>query len=300
MLTTIMTITDTDLVLYADGTLSKDRQKELLDAAYGNSRLKETLLALDASRLPIKAAFSMQELPAVPESLKQDVRHLISISTGVKATTSQVKNVIQLNEKTTTGYSFGSWAQAACLLLGFAVSAGAGYQWGSNVTAKHQLTAGAGTNAKSSASTDGTIQDALVNRVLSYQSLYVTNTVKGITPNPEMTEQYLNSIATTSSLKTAIPDLSEAGYQFTRAQELGFEGQPLIQLIYTKEGELPLALCFMPTQGEKNSSLRITENQTLNTADWIADGQRYVIVASEPNAVLQSLYNLSVSSFSDA
>lgn len=282
-----MTITDTDLVFYADGNLDSNRKHELLEAAGKDPSLKETLLALDASRLPYKAAFDTRPLPELPEHLRQDVRYWVSMTRDKTGTweLSNDKSSIASSAQVSKPF-FGSWAQAAALALAVTLSAVAGHQLAGNGATETQL---------ATIATD--TQTSWVHRVHSYQSLYVNNTVKDITPDLEATAQRLETLASLSSLTAAIPDLSAVGYQFTRAQELGFEGQPLIQLIYTQDGKLPLALCFMPSSDQKDTPLRLMEHDRLHTADWINDGQRYVIVASESTDTLQALYELTRHSF---
>ena len=278
-----MNPTDDDLVLYAENALSQERRQQLLDASKNNPDLAETLAALDASRLPFKQAFDQQAVPAVPDALKNTVRDLI-----------KENNDIALSEKA----KFSQWplrfAQAACLALCIGAGYITGITQGDNLT----LVAGGNTDNAGQSAYDG-LQVAWVQRVVDYQSLYVANTVKNVEVDLKASLRQLEKLGESSGMRTAIPDLSEAGYTFTRAQELGFDGTPLVQLVYTKEGNAPLALCFMPAGGDSDQAVNVAQQRGLAAVDWIVDDQRFVIVADESVEAMEKLYKVTQGVFSD-
>lgn len=281
-----MNPTDDDLVLYAEGVLSQERRQQLIDASKNNPDLAETLAALDASRLPFKQAFDQQAVPAVPDALKNSVRDLIKEKAE--------NNLISVRDKST----FSQWplrfAQAACLAL----CIGAGYVTGITQGDNLSLVAGGDTDtAGQGANAD--LQVAWVQRVVDYQSLYVANTVGNVEVDLNASLRQLEKLSESSGMRTAIPDLSEAGYTFTRAQELGFDGTPLVQLVYTKEGHTPLALCFMPADGDSDQAANIAQQRGLGAVDWIVDDQRFVIVADESVEAMERLYKATQGVFSD-
>lgn len=68
--------TNEDLVLYADNALSSKRKQQLRDSAEKDPVISKQLQALDKSRLPFKAAFERQQLPPLPDDLRQKVTSL--------------------------------------------------------------------------------------------------------------------------------------------------------------------------------------------------------------------------------
>lgn len=44
---------------------------------------------------------------------------------------------------------------------------------------------------------------------------------------------------------------------------------------------------------EQSTHVRIGDHEGLRTADWIQNGQRFIIVGEESEAVMQSLYELA-------
>ena len=268
-----MTLSDEELVLYADGALSEERRQEIIQSAAHDPELAEILAALDASRLPYQAAFQQKSEPPVPEHIRNTVRQLINenAQTGAAPEHSVAESA---NVSSSERRVWPSWfLQAACLVL----SLGVGYIAGSGLLSHDRSTATAG-------------DLDWVQRVADYQSLYVPNTVRHIEVDQAASQKTLDTIAKSSGLTTAIPDLTASGYAFVRAQELGFEGEPLVQLVYHKEGRPPLALCYMAASQSNNTPVHLQDFHGLSTASWTDDQQRYVIVAEESAETLTELY----------
>lgn len=80
--------------------------------------------------------------------------------------------------------------------------------------------------------------------VASYQALYVTETLSNAAQSPEDADLVLARAA-----KTFGVDLEHAtqvqGMTFKRAQMLGFEGRPLLQMAYLTPDGTPMALCLV-------------------------------------------------------
>ena len=296
-----MKCTDEDLVRYADNTISAERRDRLLDAAEHDTELAETLAALDASKLPFKAAFDQQPLPPVPEALRNEVSNLVSVANGDNVTridTARSSSGRDRKKLSLTGWP-GYLAQAACLILcvgiGFAIGRADRNTMPTDITSVDITSTDAVSQRQST-------QSEWVARVADYQTLYVANTVGNVEADLPGTLEKLEKLETleqTSELRTAVPDLSEAGYQFARAQELGFEGKTLVQVVYTKAGNTPLALCYMVADGERDEHLMIASRHGLGTASWINNNQRFVIVGNEPAEALRDLYRLASTEFTE-
>jgi len=88
-----------------------------------------------------------------------------------------------------------------------------------------------------------------------------------------------------------IPELE--GYEFVRAQHLEYGGAPLLQLVYLGAEGVPLALCFMPTQQQANGQVaedvKLGSYYGLNTAEWMQNERRVVMVSDAPHETMQEL-----------
>jgi len=103
--------------------------------------------------------------------------------------------------------------------------------------------------------------------------------------------ELLASVSGDHPMVTGIPDLSEFDYTFARAQQLGFEGNALIQLVYAKEGSSPLALCYMPGATEADRELAMSQIHDVGAASWVSEFQHFVVIADEPHETLNAIYD---------
>ncbi len=272
-----MIITDDELLHYCDGNLDKKRAELIEKMAAEDNELARRIALMNASNLPYKEAFESEQLPEMPESLSLNVEKILGEDR-------QSNNA--LKEELTGASDKLNWAKEIFYhkrIIGLAASFAFCFSIGYLVANWN----GQADTALIQASDD---QADWVKRVADYQTLYVENTVSSLVPNDAATTALLNKMEQTSELKTGVPDLSEHGYTFVRAQELGYKAEPLVQLVYYKPGKAPLALCYMPSDGESSAELTIGEHEDLHTADWIHNGQRFVIVGSEPTHVMRRLY----------
>ncbi len=270
---------DTDLVLYADGLLDPERKERLLQTAANDATLANTLAALDASRLPFKAAFNQQRMPEVPEKLRDDLHNLTRVTRELG-----VAPATNLRSRKRLPITLAQAASLAlCVGLGFAIGKAPLADYWNNSTVQHPRSAS---------------HIEWVDRVLNYQSLYVPNTTAHIKADWKSANAIIERLTRTLGLKAAIPDLSDAGYEFARVQELGYEGQPVLQLVYNKAGKPPLALCFMPAANDADTTLKIVKHLNLSVADWIAHNQRFALVADESPIALEQLFAIIRAEFS--
>ena len=83
--------------------------------------------------------------------------------------------------------------------------------------------------------------------VANYQSLYVTETLAASEPEEER-QARLTTLS--EALGTDLTPLLGVGeIEYRRAQLLGFEGEPLVQVAYLKNG-VPIAICITRVPGE--------------------------------------------------
>lgn len=254
---------------YVDGELDAVEAAEFERECESDPTLAAEVEALEVSRLPYRAAMSPRHQPKIPAS----VHHAVTSAIEDARATDQVN---------------GSAAQAARTKRKWSLAVAATFLAG--------LVTGPLVNGVLTSQTrdEGSEWAALV---ADYQSLYVPETIGGI-DRPEArlrAEQLLKSINAKSGLPDRIPDLSAEGYEFVRAQHLGYQGEPLVQLVYADGDGNPLAVCYMPSDSDSVGADAIVEyTQGLGTIRWQEDGTRYVIVADETSERLETLHALSV------
>ena len=122
--------------------------------------------------------------------------------------------------------------------------------------------------------------------VARYQALYVPETVAYLDATPDTLAQEMARASEALDLVLPVEALqSVGGLQLRRAQVLGFEGQPLIQLAYTDAQGTPFALCIMPGQSGGGAE----KLAGLATHAWASDSHGFVLVGDGPQADVSRL-----------
>jgi len=298
-----MNYSELDVLDFVEGRLDDQQTAEFLAQLRVDPDLAAAVETMQASQLPIAQAYKLHDTPPVPEALRRQVDALTASyefeeKRQGSSTGSVVTDRTSINPVTNDGIQHSAKSRigkltamglTACLISGIAIG---------TLATKSYLQQNLKHNNIVSIELDAELSfnelkhNRLVKRIASYQSLYVENTVANLSATPiDDAAELLKSIDNSGHLPSSIPDFSALGYQFARAQELGFEGQALVQLVYKKTGSAPLALCFMRDAAMQSLPMVVSQHHGLNAASWVTDGHHYVLVAEEPNAVMKQLYD---------
>ncbi|OIQ33137.1 MAG: hypothetical protein BM562_01795 [Alphaproteobacteria bacterium MedPE-SWcel] len=115
--------------------------------------------------------------------------------------------------------------------------------------------------------------------VASYQSLYMTETVEQTTQSPAMANAVLEQFHSRSGVDLAAVTALE-GLDFHRAQVLGFNNKPLMQMAYLGDEGTPFALCVINT-ANADSALTDRMAQGLAATSWTSDGVGYLVIGGQ-------------------
>ena len=316
-----MKYSEVDILHFIEGQFDDKKTAEFLAEQRNDPELAAAVATMQASQVPIDRAFKQQDYPPVPDSLRNQLELLASAShsTGSQVTNTEAESSVSSRATSASGSTVitnssdqlesmqqppgslsDSKAQsrkpqrfmfAACLACGIGVGALLSQFYVSN-----NQSASPEPTAQIDAQIEQSKHHRLVERIADYQSLYVENTVATISDTRlDHANTLLDATADASKLNYVVPDFTSFGYEFARAQELGFEGQTLVQLVYRKPGTTPLALCFMPDDGAESVPMSLSEHHQLMAASWVADQHHYVLVAEESNDILKQLYNTASS-----
>jgi len=125
--------------------------------------------------------------------------------------------------------------------------------------------------------------------VKSNKSAETLTTVEGTLDNN--VSALSKRLEATTDLTLQVPQLE--GYRFIRAQQLSFNGEPLVQLVYLGDTGVPLALCFMNNRDD-NPALTLGTNFGLQTAEWVYAGKRFVIVSDASESQLKQFQQATI------
>ncbi len=126
-----------------------------------------------------------------------------------------------------------------------------------------------------------------VDAVASYQALYVTETLAASQQDPAQTADVLSDAA--ASFDVALgPALVLEGLEFKRAQMLGWNGKPLLQMAYLAEDGTPMALCLTRV-GAEDRGPKTSVSHNLAGVSWVQDGVGYYLVGGSDTEQVEAL-----------
>ncbi|MEL7012458.1 MAG: hypothetical protein AAFO72_04175 [Pseudomonadota bacterium] len=107
--------------------------------------------------------------------------------------------------------------------------------------------------------------------VANYQSLYVTETLSGVTEPQGVSEAKLIALSEVLGLDlTNLPEVD--GLAYRRAQQLGYKGAPLAQLTFLTANGGPVALCILRTGGADTSGIETDTLDGMAAYSWVDNG----------------------------
>ncbi len=117
--------------------------------------------------------------------------------------------------------------------------------------------------------------------VAHYQALYVPDTLAAITPDADRLKAEFSSAGKAVGLPLDPQDFSDIdGFTLRRAQVLGFEGSPLVQIAFTLNDGSPIAFCILAQSG-KPSGPETDFLVGLAAASWSTDTHRFLAIGGD-------------------
>ncbi|WP_299620320.1 hypothetical protein [uncultured Tateyamaria sp.] len=125
-----------------------------------------------------------------------------------------------------------------------------------------------------------------VSFVASYQALYTTATLADAAPTAAETTAQLVTVSQAVGLDlTGLPEA--AGLTFKRAQVLGFNGKPLVQIAFLRDDGTPVALCIIPA-GPDAKPVNMGAAEGLGLARWNTPGHGFLLIGGTDAAPLEA------------
>lgn len=116
-------------------------------------------------------------------------------------------------------------------------------------------------------------------QVAIYQALYVTDTLSHIAPDPAVLSVELERSSAALGRSLDLNGVRQLdGLNLLRAQVLGFNGTPLVQMAYLSETGVPIAFCAVHIGADAKAGITSEELAGLPSVSW-SDGEfSYMIV----------------------
>lgn len=118
-----------------------------------------------------------------------------------------------------------------------------------------------------------------VEAVASYQALYVTATLDHATQAPDATAGVLTQASADFDV-TLDPAIDIDGLDFKRAQMLGWNGKPLLQIAYLDGDGTPMALCLTRV-GAEDRGPKTSVSHDLAGVSWVKNGVGYYLIGGQ-------------------
>jgi anti-sigma factor RsiW len=256
-----MKVDEIVLRAYVDGELDPQRREQVEAVLEHSPELQGMANAMRASCLPFRAAFDSQVLAPAPQRLVDQVATWSALA--------------------------ASGSPAGSPLFGAAPKRRQALAWGMGLAAS--FTAGwllpwRPFDTNSSAPNPA----PWVTAIVGYHAMYVRATVDAQGDRPERLRQLVGDFAPALQPRLAVLDLSSAGLHFRRVQRLGFEGAPLLQMVYLPAQGLPAALCVLPVSSD-DAAVSNGRDKGLGVAAWVDRGLAYVLVADMADETVGTL-----------
>lgn len=122
----------------------------------------------------------------------------------------------------------------------------------------------------------------------TYHALYVNRTLAQIDQNADEAAVQLADVSTALG-KTIDPAALSQNDQldYKRAQILGFEGRPLVQLAFLSKLGAPIALCIMRAYNAADSDVRVNEMRGMSAASWTTGEFDYLLIGGSDKALIE-------------
>ena len=121
-----------------------------------------------------------------------------------------------------------------------------------------------------------------------YHALYVTETLNTADTRPAIVARGLGRVADALGRKID-PSVVQSvdGLTYKRAQILGFQGAPLIQVAYLSATGEPVALCIIKAKDAADEAVRTSKMEGMASATWTRSGYSYLLIGGHDDALIK-------------
>ncbi|MEM6307184.1 MAG: hypothetical protein AAF701_04295 [Pseudomonadota bacterium] len=123
--------------------------------------------------------------------------------------------------------------------------------------------------------------------VAAYQALYVAQTVDIETNTADQMTQLIKVGGAIGRDVTAL-QAGGPGVTFKRAQILGYDAQPIAQLVYQGHGGTPIALCLIKTRGAGDTPI-VQTMKGMASAHWRSGDHDVLLIGGQDEQMIRVL-----------
>ncbi len=126
--------------------------------------------------------------------------------------------------------------------------------------------------------------------VAAYHALYVNGTLARVEQTEPQAAAQLEQISTALGKPVAYSTVTGLdGLDYKRAQILGYEGRPLLQMTFLSKVGAPIALCIIRSENSRSVPLQVRTMEGMSSAYWAANGYEYLLIGGSDPDLIESV-----------
>jgi anti-sigma factor RsiW len=135
-------------------------------------------------------------------------------------------------------------------------------------------------------------RDHMLSEVAKYHSIYSRETVH-LVEVPAAQEDHLKAwLGKRVEGTLIIPDFTQARLTFAGGRLVVLDGAPVAELMYTRDGGLPIGFCILHHVGQPDA-VTLARRGDINLATWDDGSHSYIVVGEADPAMLRGLAALA-------
>jgi anti-sigma factor RsiW len=132
----------------------------------------------------------------------------------------------------------------------------------------------------------------MLSEVAEYHSIYSRETVHLVEVPAAQSEHLKAWLGKRVNGTLIIPDFKDAGLTFAGGRLVVLDGEPVAELMYTRDNGLPIAFCVL-SHGGKADAVAVERRGDLNLATWDDGAHSYIVVGEADAAVIRELATMA-------
>jgi anti-sigma factor RsiW len=131
-------------------------------------------------------------------------------------------------------------------------------------------------------------RDRMLSEVAEYHAIYSRETVHLVEVPASQSDHLKAWLGKRVNGTLIIPDFKAAGLTFAGGRLVVLDGEPVAELMYTREQGLPIAFCVLAHAGKPNPVV-VERRGDVNLAAWDDGSHSYIVVGDAAPAVIREL-----------
>ena len=269
-------LSDERLVTYLDGSLVAEDRAALEAALAKDKAAREQLELLRDGDRAFRDSFDDLLSAAPADRLRDLLAKAEAMATHRRGTPAD-------------GGGGRKWLQPAALAASLLLAVAVGYLAGrASGDGDGSRVAAQESEAGRTPASEPSRHEAWRQAVADYQVLYTRETLAGLGADRGRQDDGLARVGAQLGLELAPNAVMAPELDYKRAQVLEFGDQPLAQLAYLHEDEIPVAFCITRLD-QADQAPRAERLQGLNVVHWIKDGFAFMVIGDAPEDLLDKI-----------